>query len=57
MFFSMEWDKIKAMYQRAVNLDSRYRQSGFLSHLKLADFSADQIQLMAKIQKYTLTPQ
>jgi hypothetical protein len=53
----MEWDKIKAMYQRAVNLDSRYRQSGFLSHLKLADFSEDQIQLVAEIQKYTLTLQ
>lgn len=44
MFFSMEWDKIKAMYQRAVNLDSRYRQSGFLSHVKLAGLSAEQIQ-------------
>jgi len=56
------WEKgdktqAKTMYQRAINLDSRYRQSGFLSHLKLAGFSADQIQLMAKIQKYTLRPQ
>jgi tetratricopeptide (TPR) repeat protein len=44
------WDKgdksqAKAMYQRAINLDSRYRQSSFLSHLKLAGFSPDQIEL------------
>ncbi len=47
-------DKIKAkkMYQQAINLDSRYRQSGFLSHLKLAGFSAEQIQLTRQIQKY-----
>ena len=45
----------KAMYQRAINLDSRYRQLGFLSHLKLAGFSADQIELTNKIQKYTKT--
>jgi tetratricopeptide (TPR) repeat protein len=56
------WDKgdksqAKAMYKRAINLDPRYRQSGFLSHLKLAGFSKDQIQLMAEIQKYTLTLQ
>ena len=54
------WDKgdkiqAKAMYQRAINLDSRYRQSSFLSHLKLAGFSADQIELTNKIQKYTKT--
>jgi tetratricopeptide (TPR) repeat protein len=51
------WDKgdkpqAKAMYQRAINLDSRYRQSSFLSHLKLAGFSAAQIQLTGEIQKY-----
>jgi Tfp pilus assembly protein PilF len=51
------WDKgeksqAKVMYQRAINLDSRYRQSSFLSHLKLAGFSADQIQLTTEIQKY-----
>ena len=51
------WDKgdksqAKAMYKRAINLDSRYRQSSFLSHLKLAGFSADQIQLTGEIQKY-----
>ena len=54
------WDKgdksqAKAMYQRAINLDARYRQLGFLSHLKLAGFSADQIELTNKIQKYTKT--
>jgi tetratricopeptide (TPR) repeat protein len=52
------WDKgdksqAKTIYKRAINLDSRYRQSTFLSHLKLAVFSADQIELTNKIQKYT----
>jgi hypothetical protein len=37
------------MYQRAINLDSRYRQSSFLSQLKLAGFSADQIELTGEI--------
>jgi tetratricopeptide (TPR) repeat protein len=54
------WDKgdksqAKVMYKRAINLDSRYRQSSFLAHLKLAGFSADQIELTNKIQKYTKT--
>ncbi|MEB3119837.1 MAG: hypothetical protein VKL41_01265 [Snowella sp.] len=54
------WDKgdksqAKAMYQRAINLDSRYRQSSLLSHLKLVGFSPDQIELTNKIQKYTKT--
>ena len=51
------WDKgdknqAKKMYNRAINLDSRYRQSAFLSDLKLAGFSADQIQLTRKIQQF-----
>ena len=52
------WDKgdksqAKAMYKRAIKLDSRYRQSSFLSQLKLAGFSADQIQLTGEIQQYS----
>lgn len=51
------WDKgdksqAKTMYKRAINLDPRYRQSSFLSHLKLAGLSEDQIQLTTEIQKY-----
>ncbi|MGL5032167.1 MAG: tetratricopeptide repeat protein [Microcystaceae cyanobacterium] len=51
------WDKgdksqAKTMYKRAINLDPRYRQSSFLSHLKLAGLSGDQIQLTTEIQKY-----
>jgi Flp pilus assembly protein TadD len=52
------WDKgdksqAKTMYKRAINLDSRYRQSSFLSHLKLAGFSQNQIQLTDEIQRYS----
>ena len=36
-------------YYRAVQLDSRYRQSAFLSHLKQAGFSLEQIETTRKI--------
>ncbi len=52
------WDKgdkakAKQLYRQAIALDGRYRQSGYLSHLKLAGFSEEQIQLTRQIQLYS----
>lgn len=52
------WDKgdqakAKQLYRQAIALDGRYRQSGYLSHLKLAGFSEEQIQLTRQIQGYS----
>lgn len=48
------WDKgdkslAKETYQKAINLDSRYRESWFLEHLKEAGFSEEQIQKVKEL--------
>nr|ADN14156.1 TPR repeat-containing protein [Gloeothece verrucosa PCC 7822] len=46
-------DKLLAQqtYQKAINLDGRYRESWFLGHLKEAGFSSGQIQQVEKIRQ------
>ena len=50
------WDKGEAAiaqqtYQKAVNLDPRYRSREFLTHLKQAGFSLEQIQTVEQVLK------
>ncbi|MBW4668325.1 MAG: tetratricopeptide repeat protein [Cyanomargarita calcarea GSE-NOS-MK-12-04C] len=40
----------KQVYQKAINLDSRYRDRTFLSHFKEAAFSSSQIQIVEDIR-------
>jgi len=40
----------KQVYNKAINLDSRYRSSAYLSHLKQAAFSSIQIQTVENIR-------
>lgn len=38
-------------YNKAISLDSRYREQAFLEHLKEAGFSTEQIEMVKNIQK------
>ena len=44
-----EFELAQQAYAQAVQLDSRYRDRGFLSHLEQAGFSAEQIELTAEV--------
>lgn len=46
-----ERDKAKSLYNQAVRLDGRYRSADFLSHLRQAGFSAEQIAIVEAIRK------
>lgn len=49
-----EADKAKSLYNQAVRLDGRYRSADFLSHLRQAGFSAEQIAIVQSIRAAAL---
>jgi len=50
----VQWDRgepnlARQSYRKAIQLDGRYRERGFLSHLAQAAFSEEQIKTVEKI--------